>query len=1626
MQGRFDQLFGEGISQEKKEKMRYELGLRLMNYDPAKSPSLYAWMVGNPQKNKPGNIDYSDRVAKKKLAKENEKAKREESTVDKEGKTIDIADTTNPFDIDSQLKEIDKTYTNLLEAGIFDGKIIEAIKNKLITQVRITKKSIYDAVSKNKKVTPFVASLRENIKKQADIIIRKWLGGLANDEFKTNIIKHKKVILENLTTSFLSRFAPQTIQKSVDGKKIFDENGKLVKFEPKWVDHTVWNKRGVKVDKEIAALTGRTSQHQIMRRKPNVEKSITNKEWVDIFFDKNNKIKAMKKESLSQQLAAELALDIFKNDLINNGPISEAFNLNNETKEIALENNYIAEVGRQLERGNVKFSKVFKAPIPDGVDGRTYTKNMNEIHSIVKTGETIEDFVIDNEWTDPRLQKYPTWYIEHFREIEDKGVFASTGFVGMLNRLGLPKSIVNLFKNDPKPTNNILGDKSRKKLHSDNKKIAASPIGRIIKALYTGKRGNLLDISMLGYIKRVLNPAKETGEFAKEHQDIKTILLENKKRLPKRVERALDNMTIWNGQKGRMFEIMVEIYKEEGVRNQLKKLKEFLPEIRKANEANTIILKYLIQELRKLVLNGDISVNSALHILQLQTNTTQGIKGLTTWKYLTIDGKRRTATQLKEKGKRVYGEHLMVNVAAMGQIANILTNKKRINVSNEVDNVLEEYTQLATFADKAKKIDQVGRTNFTMAVDRINQLDESDLNDVYDIDGVKFRESRTNDIINKRANQLKDLSKPEIQDKATEQISKFSKVEKGITVLDFDDTLATSNSKVIVKLNGKITKITPAEFAEKHGELESLGAEFDFSEFNKVIKGKKGPLFDLALKRQKKFGSKDIFILTARPQTSAVSIQKFLKELGLNIPLKNIIGLEDGRPQAKADWILGKVAEGYNNFYFADDHTGNVQAVKRVLKQADVKSDVQQARKFSKTLDENFNTILERESGIDKESSFSDAEARARGAKKNPFRFFIPPSAEDFMGLMYWFLPEGRAGDISMRFIKQALIDPYWAGIRALNGAKQALSNDFQELKKRFPNAFKALNKNTGIKDFRNEDAIRVYLWDKAGFDIPGLSNKDKQALVNYVNSNLNMKNFADLVGRTTKLEEGYIKPKNEDWISGSIAYDFFEIAQKINRKKFLANWIKIKNEVFSKKNMNKIEAIYGTDFREALEDILWRMEHGTNRTTGNNKLVNAWLNWVNNSVGAIMFFNSRSAVLQTISMINFINWTDNNILAAGLAFANQPQFWSDFSMIFNSDMLKQRRAGLQTNVHEAEIAAAVAGKTDKFSAIVSYLLRKGFLPTQIADSFAISMGGASFYRNRYNTYIKDGMSKQDAHNKAFADFQQTSEQSQQSADPALISGQQASPLGRLILAFQNTPMQYARLIKKAVVDLKNGRGDVKTNISKIIYYGAIQNIIFSSLQSALFAVAFSKDEEDEELFKSKKMRAFNTSLDSLLRGMGVYGAGVSTIKNMILQFNKQEKKEWNADHAYTLIEAVNLSPPIGSKLRKLYSALQTYKFNRDVIPEMGFDIDNPAILAVANVVSAGTNIPLDRVVMKLNNLRAASDKENAMWQRIATFLGWNTWDVGVENRAVEEAKAKLKKSKKRKKKTYKKPKYKK
>ena len=856
-----------------------------------------------------------------------------------------------------------------------------------------------------------------------------------------------------------------------------------------------------------------------------------------------------------------------------------------------------------------------------------------------------------------------------------------------------------------------------------------------------------------------------------------------------------------------------------------------------------------------------------------------------------------------------------------------------------------------------------------------------------------------------------DIKKNKTLNKAIAFSRSANNETKGITVLDFDDTLATSKSLVIsTSPEGAVRKLTAEEFAQEGADLLDQGWTHDFSEFSKVVDGKVASLFNKAMKLQGKFGPENMFVLTARPADSAPAIFEFLKANGLNIPLKNITGLANSTPESKALWIADKVGEGYNDFYFADDALQNVQAVKNMLDQFDVKSKVQQAKiKFSKDASGTFNDIIQETTGIESQKVFSEAQAKIRGAKSK-YKSIIPPSAQDFGGLLYNFLGKGKKGEQDMAFFKKALIDPFARGINELNAARQASANDYENLLKQFPEVKKLLNKKIEGTDYTHDQAVRIYLWNKAGFEVPGLSKRDLNSVVDFVENNFKVQAFANTIGLISKKEDGYSAP-GDYWLAENIKSDLLSDGSIGDaRAEFLGEWQQNTDLIFSPENLNKIEAIYGSSFREALEDILYRMKTGRNRPTGGGRLMNIYTNWVNNSVGAIMFFNMRSALLQTISATNYINWSDNNPLKAATAFANQKQYWSDFSYLFNSDYLKQRRSGNQRGINEAELSAAVAGAENKAKAAIAWLLKKGFLPTQIADSFAIASGGATFYRNRVKAYIKQGMSKVDAEQKAFLDFQETTEVAQQSARPDMISQQQASPLGKLILAFQNTPMQYARIMNKAARDIYNGRGDMKTHTSKIIYYGFVQSVIFGALQSALFA---SLDDEDEEKFDKKKERILNGMIDSVLSGIGYGGKAVSTMKNTLTTFLDQRKRGFNADHTYTILQLLGFSPPIGSKLRKVYSSIQTDKFNKDVFKRRGLTLDNPIWSAVGNVVEGVTNVPLGRLSQKMLNIDNALDANNKWWQRTALVLGWNTWDLGVKDADIEDIKKEIKKEKK-------------
>lgn len=850
---------------------------------------------------------------------------------------------------------------------------------------------------------------------------------------------------------------------------------------------------------------------------------------------------------------------------------------------------------------------------------------------------------------------------------------------------------------------------------------------------------------------------------------------------------------------------------------------------------------------------------------------------------------------------------------------------------------------------------------------------------------------------------------------------KVDKKEKGLSAFDFDDTLALTKEKVKYTMpDGTTGELTAGEFAVQAEELTANGADFDFSNFENVdISTLEGPMVSEARKKQAKFGPKDIFVVTARPGASAEAIQTFLKNIGLNIPISNITGLGNGDPQAKANWFLEKATEGYNDFYFSDDSLLNVQQVKNVLDQIDVKSDVQQAIADKPTrLNKEFNEQIEEVTGKEDFKKYSDARARLEGKQKDKGvfkrfinQFTITPSADDFMGLMYAFMGKGKQGNKHAKFIKENLMDPYNKAEQELLSSKVTVANDFAALREAFPTLKSKRGKNPlmeeiGVGPYTRSQAIRVYMWNKQGMEIPGMSKRDIDALVAAVESDLELKPFADNVMLVQKNKQ-YPAP-GANWLAGDITTDILKGLDTTYRKELMTEFNENVDIIFSKENLNKIEAIYGGKFRESLVDSLRRMKTGSNRPVfvgSGSRIVNEMMDWLNSSVGAVMFLNMRSGLLQLISNVNFINWGDNNIYNAAKAFTSKDYFPTVLKLL-NSDYLVNRRDGLKINVNEAELADA--GRQGGIKGMINYILDKGFAITRVMDSVAIATGGATFFinrkqslQNRVNPETGKLYTEQEADAKTFDDFYAIAEETQQSSNPSRISQQQASLAGRVILSFQNVTMQYNRKTKKSIQDLYNRRtkpgmtqreSDL-SNLSSVMYYVAVQNLVFNALQQALFALAF--DDEPEEKDKDKAANIANGMLDSLLFGLGFGGAIVSTVKNVAMKIaNESEKK--STQYRDVVWSVFDISPVLDSKVRKLRTAAKTFDWNMDEIKKRGWSLDNPAYLAISQIVSASTNLPLDRVLRKAMNIGQAFDEETKTWQRVALLLGWSGWNLDL------------------------------
>ena len=77
----------------------------------------------------------------------------------------------------------------------------------------------------------------------------------------------------------------------------------------------------------------------------------------------------------------------------------------------------------------------------------------------------------------------------------------------------------------------------------------------------------------------------------------------------------------------------------------------------------------------------------------------------------------------------------------------------------------------------------------------------------------------------------------------------------------------------------------------------------------------------------------------------------------------------------------------------------------------------------------------------------------------------------------------------------------------------------------------------------------------------------------------------------------------------------------------------------------------------------------------------------------------------------------------------------------------------------------------------------------------------------------------------------------------------------------------------------------------------------------------------------------------------------------------------------------------------------------------MEFSLDNEAYMALANIISATTNVPMDRALRKAQNIDGALFDDVEMWQRISMLMGYQDWELGMDRDTTGNKKKKKKES---------------
>ena len=614
-------------------------------------------------------------------------------------------------------------YRKIKDSKIFPPNVINSVKNKLLQTVRVLKSKIDAITTINKSVKPIVAEIKKEMGKQGDIDIKTYMGTMKTG-LKSNFLKAKKATLENAPTTWLATAMPFAVQKSVGG--VFTDQdiknpitGKVVGkvFKPNYTSD--W--QGKKIDrvKSSTDAAGNTSGNQFIRRLPNVDKNVSNEQYMTYILDKNGKLIAGRKESWSKMTAEEMAFEIFEEDINDaNSELTKAFEKNQKALSVTLADNYVETLQKDLERGTVKSSIA-----PAFIEGTKYLfkqslkKGVDEV--IDENGKALINYA-DGKPINEEAARYVRRAFDKSL-IQDFKVLAYLQSVKFSSKI--PKDVINkVGKALTKNSDKILLDNFAKDM-----RVVANLLGSDIT--------DIIGFDGLGFFNRLLDSAEtkkdDNGNIipgAKgKYFDFLNKTKDNQpksKDLPDNLDLSL--VSPINSKFGVMAKVARILESPIKAEKKLQKYGKFIGEIDAANLHNKILAKHIIGKLVDAVKTNKIKPESLIYMLQAQTNATKGLRSLTGFKYITF----KDGPQGNQKG-----EHLADNAGTMFEIAELaFTEGSDLKTNNEIDNILEYHDQWLENRDLLDVIDIFGKNNPFKDL-RMMLLTESQLRDVYTHDG---------------------------------------------------------------------------------------------------------------------------------------------------------------------------------------------------------------------------------------------------------------------------------------------------------------------------------------------------------------------------------------------------------------------------------------------------------------------------------------------------------------------------------------------------------------------------------------------------------------------------------------------------------------------------------------------------------------------------------------------------------------------------------------------------------------------------------------------------------------------------------------------------------------------------